>query len=651
MSQIEALRLSVKDRIYLWLHHSKEIKYSTVRGARRAVVDFLVYVIFVALASVVTQMNNTKNMYYYNNALKRLLVERAINFEDDPNGKFENINNIDRFWDYILDVFLNILEKGDFRPNDPAAIYTFPNDTTFYNEIYGNMVERNIYHGNVLLGPPRLRQICVRDGLCSTNPVFSKNSPTCYAPYSWSGESRANHQGYQWVSMAQDGATPINGILDWYFGAGFIQMLTYNYRDNVEIIKNLRVNEWFSRNTRIVIIEFNIYHIMTDLLEIVKLRFEQPSFGGIFPSATFTALRRHSIFTTSDKTLQAVACCYFLMVIMYTVREIAIILRIGFKKYIHSFYNFTDFTSYLLSFMSLVMQVVYHFYIESIMQKKKQTDQYISLDWACFMGNVATYINGIAIFMIWIRMLTFLIINRTMTVFKKVLLRSVNELIGFTVVLLIIIMAYAECGLVLFGVNDAKFCSLSNSLISIMSLAASKFAYEEITDKNKVITRIYYISFVLLVYVLLVLHACLSILLAAYDEVSATVKTRKSKLIVVFRMFFISLYDLLYLVFCRKRKFRQKVDVDEEGEWEVDHHFIPQMVSSLTAKRKHPIKNPVTLTPDMYLPLRMKRVSKRLIILESVILPVLKRLLKYYSQLRKEHGLNEILFEQLDLTI
>lgn len=73
--------------------------------------------------------------------------------------------------------------------------------------------------------------------------------------------------------------------------------------------------------------------------------------------------------------------------------------------------------------MSLVMQVVYHFYIESIMQKKKQTDQYISLDWACFMGNVATYINGIAIFMIWIRMLTFLIINRTMTVFKKVLLR------------------------------------------------------------------------------------------------------------------------------------------------------------------------------------------------------------------------------------
>lgn len=123
-----------------------------------------------------------------------------------------------------------------------------------------------------------------------------------------------------------------------------------------------------------------------------------------------------------------------------------------------------------------------------------------------------------------------------------------------------------------------------------MSLAASKFAYEEITDKNMVITRIYYISFVLLVYVLLVLHACLSILLAAYDEVSATVKTRKSKLIVVFRMFFISLYDLLYLVFCRKRKFRQKVDVDEEGEWEVDHHFIPQMVSSLTAKRKHPIK-------------------------------------------------------------
>lgn len=52
MSDLRAIRLSVKDRIYLWLHRSKEIHYTTVRGARRAAVDFLFYVIFVALASV-----------------------------------------------------------------------------------------------------------------------------------------------------------------------------------------------------------------------------------------------------------------------------------------------------------------------------------------------------------------------------------------------------------------------------------------------------------------------------------------------------------------------------------------------------------------------------------------------------------------------
>lgn len=76
-----------------------------------------------------------------------------------------------------------------------------------------------------------------------------------------------------------------------------------------------------------------------------------------------------------------------------------------------------------LSFLALVMQIVHHFYIERLLQKKKQTDQYISLDWASFIGTVDTYINGIAIFLIWIRLLSFLVINRTMTVFKKVLLR------------------------------------------------------------------------------------------------------------------------------------------------------------------------------------------------------------------------------------
>ncbi|XP_030241980.1 polycystic kidney disease 2-like 1 protein [Drosophila navojoa] len=339
------------------------------------------------------------------------------------------------------------------------------------------------------------------------------------------------------------------------------------------------------------------------------------------------------------------------MVTLFTVREIAIIFRIGFKKYIRSYFNFTDFTCYLLSSLALAMQIFQYFYVERLLQRKKQTDQYISLDWACFMRAVITYINGIFIFMIWIRLLTFLTINRTLTVFNKVLLRSANELIGFTVVLLIFLMAYAECGLALFGVNDVKFCSLSNALISIMSLAGRKFAYQEITDKNKVKTGIYYISFVLIVYVLLVLHVCLGILVAAYDEVSATLQTKKTKVTTVIRMFFISLYDLLYWLIFRKRRVRKKVDIDAEGEWEVDHHLIPQMVSSLTAKRTHSISDPAFLTQDMYLPLRMKRVSTRLHVLEEVLIPVLKRFLRYYNHLRKAQGLNVILFEQLDVDI
>lgn len=209
-------------------------------------------------------------MYYYNDSLQSLLIKREITLEHGSHERFENIRNIDKFWAYTLNVFLKFLEKGDFRPDDPSAIFTFPNESTSYNEISGNIAVRNIYHGNVLLGPPRLRQICVRDGLCIKNPVFTKDAPTCYAPYSWSGESRASHQGYRWVSMSEDGATPINGILDWYFGAGFIQSLTYDYTENVKIITSLRDSEWVSRNTRIVIIEFNLYHIMTDLLEIVK---------------------------------------------------------------------------------------------------------------------------------------------------------------------------------------------------------------------------------------------------------------------------------------------------------------------------------------------------------------------------------------------
>lgn len=60
-------------------------------------------------------------------------------------------------------------------------------------------------------------------------------------------------------------ASEIDGFFTWgqlhfYPGGGYYQDLSDNHPTNLEILKNLRSNNWIDRGTRVVLIEFTIYN-------------------------------------------------------------------------------------------------------------------------------------------------------------------------------------------------------------------------------------------------------------------------------------------------------------------------------------------------------------------------------------------------------
>lgn len=141
-------------------------------------------------------------------------------------------------------------------------------------------------------------------------------------------------------------------------------------------------------------------------------------------------------------------------------------------------------------------------------------------------------------------------------------------MIGFSVMLVTFIMAYAECGLALFGDCEYKFSSLGNAIITMMGLSVCKFRYEDLIEKDEWKTRVFYMSFVFVVYVLLMLHAFLGIVNTAYEEANLNSETKRPKLLEVIRLFFQKVYDLLYLILCRKRRLREEINTDAVDEWE-----------------------------------------------------------------------------------
>ncbi|XP_064551366.1 polycystin-2-like protein 2 isoform X1 [Drosophila montana] len=626
---------------------SKKIRYSSIREARRAVLHFFIYIIFLALASLVTQTTNNVPMYYLNDAIHRQIIGRRVPMEPGLISKYSEIDSLDRYWDFVLYTFLPLLDTGDFRSTHKESIWKFTNETNQFDGIYGDLYHRVIMHGIVLLGPPRFRQIMVEGGHCKEYAPFSKYMDTCYATYTWSNERRTDYRGTKWVSMWEDGAMPIIGEIEVYLGAGYITSLSYDNKLNFRLVEHLRDTKWIDRSTRISLIELSLFHVNTRLFESVKLKVERPATGGLVPSYSLRSMRQETIFTDSNWAIRIASCSYYLMVVLFTFREIRLIKKYGFCKYIGNVVNLADFTCYVCSYIMLLIHVIRSFYHNNIMDIVKTSDRYINLDWASALAVVYNNIAAITIFLAWIRILTFLVFNRTMVIFVNVVRESTSEMVGFLLMFFAMLMAYAECGRALFGDKDEQFYNLESSILTMMRWVVGDSMYDSFKMKE-LKAGIYYMSFVIIVYALL-LFAFLVIINCTYDEIQSSMQTRASKLGLLIRLFFRSLYDLLYFIFCGKRKKRAKDDEDLKSELASDQRIDPQEAAERAAMRRQLLQNPVTLSQSEYLPRRMECAAKRVKALEEVTGPVLKRLINYYYSLRREQGLPRVNIDISDL--
>ena len=68
-----------------------------------------------------------------------------------------------------------------------------------------------------------------------------------------------------------------------YGGGGYVQNLHFQRNVTNEMLKELKKNLWIDRGTRYLTIDFTVYNGNVNLFAVVKLFFEFPATGGIFP--------------------------------------------------------------------------------------------------------------------------------------------------------------------------------------------------------------------------------------------------------------------------------------------------------------------------------------------------------------------------------
>lgn len=126
-------------------------------------------------------------LFYFNNAMRNLFFERKTNTRFGEEMEFRDVTTPQDLWLFMTDTFLAGLHGGDY--NDTNSTFHHP-----YLETSNRLV---ILRDNILLAPPRLRQIRVKEATCLISDGFRRYFNACYAPYSVRTElTEGTYQGF-----------------------------------------------------------------------------------------------------------------------------------------------------------------------------------------------------------------------------------------------------------------------------------------------------------------------------------------------------------------------------------------------------------------------------------------------------------------------
>ncbi|KAL1004887.1 hypothetical protein UPYG_G00051840 [Umbra pygmaea] len=308
--------------------------------------------------------------------------------------------------------------------------------------------------GSVLLGTPRLRQI--RD---DTNPGADWGGGLIGSP---------GHRTLNWTSnTAEHDGTWRWGQLMVYSSGGFIQQLNRNLEQTRVTIQDLKQFHWMDHMTRAVFVEFSLYNTNTDQLAIFSFLFEFPVSERAQTSLDLLTFRLQPI---TGLDLQLLLNIFLLCLVLYfSVRGILGLKTEGCVFFLRPWR--------LLGLCSLVLALcVFGLHLSRCVAAGRvwarylhQPDGFTDFYPVAQQSQAYTLLSATLLFLLVLKASHQLRFLREWAIFGRTLGRSVRELLGIGLALLLLLFAYSHAGHLLFHSVTERYSSVSSACLSLMT--------------------------------------------------------------------------------------------------------------------------------------------------------------------------------------
>lgn len=257
-----------------------------------------------------------------------------------------------------------------------------------------------------------------------------------------------------------------------YGGGGYIVKLGYDAATALMVKKNIEENNWLDEMSAAVILEFIVFDPADLLICDVMLLLEK------FPTGTRNTridVTPQYIFPSSGSAVRTFyrvsILLWFIVILVLVVLEIVKVFKQG-RAYFKRFFNWVSMLQILSSSCAVLTVFLKENSLKAFLQRIRDNP---FGDWSAYQlvvwSSSEEVILSITVVLTTIKCLKLIQINRHVHVMKWTLQSASHYLCSFTVVILMLALAFAQLGTLLFGARDEEYATLYKSLRTVLKMA------------------------------------------------------------------------------------------------------------------------------------------------------------------------------------
>nr|XP_033965449.1 LOW QUALITY PROTEIN: polycystic kidney disease protein 1-like 2 [Pseudochaenichthys georgianus] len=441
--------------------------------------------------------------------------------EKDPNAFFLKRHIRDSF------------SQGTKDSMSPGDVFTWAN-TLLLKNLFG-VYPGFITDGNSkLVGNARLRQLRVQKNSCQIAGYMQQFVPDCHAPYSWDLEdmgfydpgwnhlvkenvSRSTFSPWTYQTETQLRAHPFWGKMVLYRGGGFVAEISPDSQNASRTLEYLFRNTWLDAYTRAIFVEFTVYNANVNLFCIVTLLLETTAVGAFQFYSELQSVRLYQSTGGLHIFVLAAEIIYLLFILYYMFLQ-AKLMKQQRCAYFRSMWNLLELSIILLSWSTLAIYINRTLLgNRDITYYQNHKDQFANFYETASADSLLQYMIAFLVLLSTFKLWHLLRLNAKINMLTAALQRSWSDVSGLLLVIVVMFVAYSISSNVIYGWKVSSYKTLTDALLTLISLQIGIFNYNEVLDNTPLLGGILFGSCILFM-TFVVLNLLLSVILVAFHQ-------------------------------------------------------------------------------------------------------------------------------------